>query len=337
MDPTETAEASQPDLLADDAPLSAHEQVYSPDAPEGLSEDDKKTTDEARARVRHRASSQQATPDDVAEISTLTARIKALEDAGGIERKPNESERVFRLRARAELLERTLTPPKPVERPVERPQPLQRVAPQPDPNAPKIEPTRAKPLIEDVGTKYKDWDEYQEDIIEWKVEQREHAAKIARERDEATTNYNARKAEWDKDHDTMATRVAAFKATHPDYDALLAANATDVPPAVYQAILKHDNGPALVYHLVSHPDDLTDAVLMFDGKPLTSQIVALATRWLNSRAKVESTGTTAPEPLKPGPRPPNPVRTGPTKASDALPDDDSPLSAHEARFMPKNR
>lgn len=337
MNETEQSVESAPsDLLADDAPLSAHETVYSPDEPTGLDADEKKTADEARQRVRHRATSQQATPDDVAEISTLTARIKSMAESAGIQRKPNESERVYQLRVRAELFERAT---KPAERPVERrpePQPVTRVAATPDPNAPKIEPTRAKPLIEEIGSKYTDWDAYQDDIVEWKLEQREHVAKITKEREAASEDYNTRKAEWDRDHSTMQEKVATFRATHPDYDALLAANTIDVPPAVYQAILKHDNGPSLVYHLVTHPDDLTDAVLMFDGKPLSSQIVALATRWLTSRAKVESTGSTTPEPLKPGPRPPNPVRTGPTKASDALPDDDAPLSAHEARFAPKH-
>lgn len=328
-------ESAAPDLLADDAPLSAHETVFSPDAPEGLSAEDKKTADEARQRVRHRASSQQATPDDVAEIQALTARTKQIAESAGIQRKPNESERVYQLRVRAELYERAT---KPVERPQPATQPSQpaRQAAQPDPNAPKIEPTRPKPLIEEIGAKYADWDAYQDDIVEWKLEQRDHVAKLTKERDEATNTYNARKAEWDSDHERMTQRVATFRETHPDYDGLLAANAVDVPPPVYQAILKHDNGPALVYHLLTHADELTDAVLMFDGKPPTPHFVALATRWLTTRAKVEATGATTTEKLTPGPRPPTPVRTGATRASDTLPDDDSPLSAHEARFWPKH-
>src|SRR6187551_252169 len=60
------------------------------------------------AEGRKRARSQNAGADDVETIGELTRRIKAAEEADGadIVRKENESERVYQLRRRAELLER---------------------------------------------------------------------------------------------------------------------------------------------------------------------------------------------------------------------------------------
>ncbi len=130
-------------------------------------------------------------------------------------------------------------------------------------------------------------------------------------------------------------RLEPFKAAHKDFDGLLKASAdAPLPPLLQATVLLHDKGPEFVYHLLRHPDQLAEMTLLTDGKAVTDQNVAIATRWLTSRATAASTGSTVPIAQKPFavPRPPNPVLTGPMSAGDELPDEQSSLAEHEGAF-----
>ncbi len=130
-------------------------------------------------------------------------------------------------------------------------------------------------------------------------------------------------------------RLEPFKAAHKDFDGLLKASAdAPLPPLLQATVLLHDKGPEFVYHLLRHPDQLAEMTLLTDGKAVTDQNVAIATRWLTSRATAAPTGSTVPIAPKPFavPRPPNPVLTGPMSAGDELPDEQSSLAEHEGAF-----
>lgn len=328
-------EQTAPDATSDDAPLSDHQALFGPADPT-LDGEAKAKNDEARAKVRHRAASQQATPDDVDEINRLTARARAAEKAAGIARKPNESDRVYGLRVRAELAERHGTPAPQAPTPAAASPPAPRVSPVGPERGGSghSQPTRPRPMMSEIGEKYAEFEDYNVDLHKWSVEQHEAErtakANEARQREQ----FDAANKDYVETMTKAAERVAKFKETHPDFDELLTANSgLNLPQAVFKAVAQHDNGPAFVYHLLTHPDELTEVCMLFEGRPPSDDYVAHATRWLSSRAQAVTTGSAAPAPpIALAPRPPNPVRTGPTRTSDELPGDDSPLSAHEARW-----
>lgn len=336
-DSTAGADSADVAIPNDEASLSEHEAAFGPVDPslEGEARDKAEATKQS---IRHRAKSQQAKPDDVAEIQQWSARARAAEDAAGIERKPNESERVYRLRVRAELAERH---GKPAPQQQQQAPPQQRQAelpPAPKPHPPQpaaAEPTRAKPNEDEVGTgKYATYAEFVEDLADWKSEQRDAARqKESQDRDQQAQTERGQQ-EWNKAHEDYRGRLAKFVETHQDYERLLAEHRhINLPPAAYQAVVTHEQGPAFVYHLLQHPDQLTEMLLLMDGKPATAEYVAHATRWLTSRVQAGITGSVgATPPRSVGPRPPNPVRTGSHSTGEEVPGDDSSLAEHEHAF-----
>ncbi|MCC5397351.1 hypothetical protein LMQ03_14175, partial [Staphylococcus aureus] len=62
-----------------------------------------------------------ARPEEREEIGTLTKRLREAEEATGIKRKANESNRVYDLRVRTELAERLRDAGKPSEKPEQKP------------------------------------------------------------------------------------------------------------------------------------------------------------------------------------------------------------------------
>ncbi len=325
---TSTAVVEAPDApIAETESLADHEAVFGAPDPT-LDADAKAKNDEARATVRHRAKSQAATPEDVAAINQWTARAKAAEDAAGIAKLPNESERVYRLRVRAELAERHGTPPPAAPAPSSTPAPSLPSGPERGVSG-QLPPTRTKPSEDDIGAglTYQTYGAYVEDLTDWKAEQLDAAREAKQQQESQQRAYTDALAGYHG-------RLGDFVKTHADFDTLLAQYAAfTLPPAVYKSVLTHDNGPAFVYHLLQHPDQLADVVLLFDGKPPSNEFVALATHWLSRRTQAVVTGSAAPAPsLTLAARPPNPVRTGPSKSDGDLPGDDASLADHEKAF-----
>ncbi len=190
----------------------------------------------------------------------------------------------------------------------------------------------------DEGT-YDSFEAMNDDLVEWKLEQRE--AKRAHEDQQRQQDHQRTLAtqSYQQALESFGTKLTEFKQTHPDYDTLAQQHLqTFIPPSANKAILTHDNGPAFVYHLFTHPDVLAEMQFLMADRPPTDEYVALATRWLQSRIQAAPTGSVVPTPLKKAaPAPPNPVRTGPTRTADELPGDDASLAEHEKAFGRKRR
>ncbi len=342
--PTAVETPEAPVAAPTDFSLADHEAAFGA-VPPALKGDERAEFEEKREKIRHRAKSQQATPDDVKAINEWTARAKAAEDAAGIARNDGESERVYRLRVRAELAEaaktRPASPPAVAATPSvpaasrEQPANVQPWAMQ------GFTPTRPEPKADDIGVKYALYEDFTRDQSAWVWEQN-NAYQQAVQQQQSIQNVQ-RKA-WDDAHASYRTKAQQFAATHPDFDTKIQESirahggALNLPDPAYHAIVGGDNGPAFMYHLATHPDQLAEVVAMWDGKPPTPTNVALATSWLNTRAQAATTGSAAPTtPRNAPPPPPNPVRSGATKAADTLPGDDSSISAHERAFGPKRR
>ncbi len=140
-------------------------------------------------------------------------------------------------------------------------------------------------------------------------------------------------------------RVNAFVQKKPDFQQVISAKEVEdlgaLPPLLVRVIAEDDNGPELMYYLASNPDELAEFILLADGKAVNEQSAALLRRRLHTRGLTATTGTvpTAP-PLRTVPRPPIPVRPGPTSTAPVseVPDDnDESLSSHEKAFGPKSR
>ena len=291
------------------------------------------------AEGRKRARSQNAGADDVETIGELTRRIKAAEEADGadIVRKENESERVYQLRRRAELLERRTAAgkaPEPAALTGTTATPSQRVAvappaATPGPGAPGAD---AKPDYNDVR-KYPDgrYDaQFIEDLSSWgaRAEWNKLQAKAA----EKETIQQAERR-WNDG-------VQAARAKYPDFDAV-ALKPSAIPqgsiPDVW--ILEHKQGPLVLYHLQSHPQEL-DAILRMDRLGQIEELASLSRRFASpSPVLAGTTGAAAGgSPVKPLPKPPTPVRAEAQRANDLPKNSEAgSIAEHRRQFGPQSR
>ena len=129
--------------------------------------------------------------------------------------------------------------------------------------APAEESKTAKPKLDDQkedGTpKYASYEEWVESLTDWKSDQKE--AKLRAELDTKLTEREA--AAKAAEHQATAvevwtTRVEAEKAKHTDWDEVMATaddEKLSATPVMQNALNTSDLGPALLYHLVSHPEE----------------------------------------------------------------------------------
>lgn len=312
-------------IPGDDASLQDHEAAFGAIDP-SLSGEAKTDAEATQQRIRHRANKDRARSGDVPRIHELTRKLREAE-----------------ARAAAAEARATVPPPAAPALPLV-PAPSSAVGPERgdsgQPRAATPPATSPKPTEDEIGTKYDSYADFVEALADWKVEQRDAAREAKLAEDRQKTQQETAQREYDTALAKTLERVAAFKLTHPDYETLMAQHSqVNLPPAVNKAVMTSDHGPAFVYHLMQHPDHLTEMQLLFDGKPPSDEFVAHATRWLSSRAQAVITGSAASTPpVTLAARPPNPVRTGPIPTRETLPGDDSSLAEHEHAFgQPRRR
>lgn len=271
-----------------------------------------------KGRFTKRAAKDAATPADVPRIRELTKKLN------------EERERIAAIeRERDEWKSKASTPASQV---------LATPKVEPTPIQPPAAFTEREPTINDFANEADPYAAYVRALARYDRRKEQHeadqvAAQKAAERQEQERLTQA-ETTFAKVQSEYQTRLVAFKESHKDFDTLLKASAdAPLPPLLQATVLLHDKGPELVYYLLRHPDQLAEMTLLTDGRPVNDQTVAIATRWLTTRAQAASTGSTAPSvPQFTVPRPPNPVQTGPMSTGDDLPDDTSSLAAHEDAF-----
>jgi hypothetical protein len=249
---------------------------------------------------RHRAASQQATPEDVPRIRELTARLRAAE-------------------AERDALKTRVSGPAPASSAAA----LATSPPSPVAATPKPTPEQ-----------FSDWTEYNEALTDWKVDQKLAAAEAKRAEAERQRSIQT---EQQRLQSSWSERVKAAKAELPDFEEVALLSDTAIPQGslIDGWILEHKAGAKILYHLQKHPDEL-QAML---AQPLFEQAesLALLAQRLNghsTRRQDVSTGSSASVPQTLQPRPPNPVRTGPVRAPDEPPDDAKATLADHERFWP---
>lgn len=298
------------------------EVVQEPEAQAELESEETPAQKEARSRdesgkfTKHRAKSQQASPEDVPRIQRLTKeREQAREEAAALKARLEEYER--------RASERVSEP---------------RRAPESVARAVSAEFTEKEPTIEQFEKEadpYAAWiravNRYDRKKEAFEADQQRLAGERQRVESDGR-NYLIQKS------NEYQAKVDEFVVSHPDFNELVAQHDWDLPPLAGAVILEHENGPQLVYNLLKKPDELAGLILLTDGKPVNEKTVALATRWLENRALDGNTGSPAPVVnRKPTPTPPNPVRTVPSGSSDSSDDEGMSLSDHERKYGRKRR
>jgi hypothetical protein len=310
----------------DDASLADHESQFGAEAHAAADDDDDDDAppadpaappaDDKTGKPKHRAKSQQATPGDAPRINELTKKWR---DA---ERRATELEQKLRAQPAAAA-------PKPGE------------PAKPDPAKPFAFP-ELDDWLEQPGNQGKSWGAFQNARDDARDAWRE--AKAAQS-STAGTRTEAEAARKEADTAMMSAwneRTVEFKKEHADFETLLKAADTehgDIPPLLGYAIVSGDGGPADLYTLLRNPALFDEMIAFTVDRPLSDASVAATRRLLKTRVQAAQPSGSAVPPRQPpiAPRPPNPLRTGPQKTSDDIPDDDRSLAEHERAFGDKGR
>lgn len=180
---------------------------------------------------------------------------------------------------------------------------------------PKPEPASAKgkPTPDEIGTKFKDYDEYNEALIDWKAA--DLLAKTLAARDQQAQE---REQQEIREEITGSYKQAAkqFADKTPDFNEVVQ-KATDagmrLPEPIVNLIQELDNGPAVTYYLCTHPED---ALKLIEASPAMgfAQIGRLA----------QTLETPAPAPVKTPAK--KPISSAPAPAR--------PVAGHSARSTP---
>lgn len=165
---------------------------------------------------------------------------------------------------------------------------------------------RPKPMRPAVGTPYKDYEDYVEDVSVWGGELAVEKRAILAERQQAAHSAQTKTAEFDN-------ALAAAKADYPDFDEVM-----DRPgPANQQMWDATINGPKelighIMYYLGSHPDERARIAALPPGPALVAMGEVIAT----VRAERADKKPATPQKTKPqsdAPDPPSPIRAASTR------------------------
>jgi len=255
-------------------------------------------------KTRHRAASQQATPEDSPRIRELT-------------RKWREAE---------------------AERDQLRAQSVPRGTPAPPP-APIAE--KPKPVFDEYLARENDYSaalaKFTDDLTDWKTDQKLAAWENKRQEQE-----RQRAAEVDRQRLTKSwtERVTAAKTRYPDFESVALQSDTAIPQGslIDAWILEHKSGADVLYYLQSHPEEVT--TLLGQSVLEQAESLALLSQRLNghsTRRPDAATGSSATVAPIIQPKPPNPVRTGPLQTGNEPPDPDKASLIDHERYWSHQR
>jgi hypothetical protein len=217
--------------------------------------------------------------------------------------------------------------------------------PEPKPEDKKPDEGRAEPQLDAVDekgdAKYATYEDYLSDHAKWTKEEAEQAAKRVVEQER-----NAERARIERDsvNRVVNERLAAyqanleeFKKTHADFDAVFEDAKAEVQEALAAiggdalrivdayTVFDAEDGPALTYHLLKHPDELKAIA----QKQPQQQLIHLARLDQSLRGQgapparpSAAAETKAPQPIKP-------VGAGPTATT--VPLDEEPYQDYKLR------
>lgn len=193
-----------------------------------------------------------------------------------------------------------------------------------------------RPKLEDYASHEDPYGAYLKADAKWEIREE---LRQEREAENAAKQQRDSAREGDEKISLFGQKVQDFIEDHADYIEKVEAIRDEKPPdLLLAALIGADNGPELLYALAQNDALRMELHLVTEDKAVTPSSVATVQRLLKSRIAAANTGSARPIPtIKPAPRPPNPVRTGPLNTGDELPGDDSSLAQHERAYGPKRR
>ncbi len=278
-------------------------------------------------KVRHRAKSQQASPEDVPRIRELSGKVKTAEEG-----KRTSDERVAALEEEVKRLKANHAPASQIERAEKKAD----AADDPEPNA-------EDPKYAANGGVVK----YIADQARWAARE---AIRSQRQQDSDDAATSQKAARHQEASDAFTARVKVTAAKYADFeDVALKApakwllkddkggmQAAPGAEALDAFIREDDNGPELLYYFQRNSAEV-DALMEL---PVLSQLktLALLSQRLASSSSEQAgnTGAVAGPKLRLPPKPPTPVRTEAQRDSKA-PDSDGPLSVMQHAKLYKRR
>lgn len=165
-------------------------------------------------------------------------------------------------------------------------------AAQPETKQTAVDATDPEPKIED----FDDYDKYARAVARWEVRQELAAEKAAKAKADAeTAAVEQRKALASK----WAENVKEFTKTAKDFnDVMEAASSLPVTPAMEQAILEEETGPAIAYHLAKHPKEV-ERIAQLSDIAAAREIGKLAAKLAKAPEPPKPKITNAPPPITP--------------------------------------
>ena len=275
------------------------------------------TFEEKQPRRRHRAASQQASPEDVPRIRELTAKLRERDAELETLRKPV----VPAVQATAEPVRATRPP----------------VAAVPEPPAVRGRAQDPEPTAERdpaTGAAYEDWNKYTRDSARWAAREELRSAR-------ESYDVEIQRATAQGEHERLSTQwtqqTTSAKALYPDFEAV-AYGPSEIPSGslVDRWIREHPSGPLVLYSLKKSPTELR-AMLALPLFEQTEALALLSQRVSPRSVAAVSTGAAPVTDAKPVPRPPTPVRTGPMRTTDEPVDVDRVNLADFEKAFPLKR
>lgn len=146
----------------------------------------------------------------------------------------------------------------------------------------------AKPESKD----FKTWDEYEEALIEWRLEQRDKARQA---KEEADRQAEVRKAV----QDNWNAKVEAGRKAYKDFDTVVVQSKRPVSPTVQHVILDSEKGGDLAYWLGTHPQDL-DRINKLPPVAATRELLKVEQQLSKPAPEPKPKVSKAPPPVKAG-------------------------------------
>lgn len=339
------------------APTDVQPTIEQPAAPVVVEAPKELTIKEHAAATREpekrRRDVDMASPEEREEIGTLTKRLRDAEEASGIKRKPNESNRVYDLRMRAELAERLRDASKPA---VEKPTPRPAAQVMRAPSVPDF--TEKEPTLDQFKDEADPATAYFKALARFENKRTQHedmvaaAENVTKEHDTAARNWWVQRGtehvtrleKYLKENPTSTVTGADGKQTTVSTRSRLEAiGDKPLSPILFGAIQIHPESHKLMMALADHPELHDELFLLTDGKPVgdptRNPLIGIVQRRLLTKAQTGKVPERSPKSeWKPPAPPPSPVRTQPTAIAQPASDEEKTgsIMSHARKYYAKD-
>lgn len=162
---------------------------------------------------------------------------------------------------------------------------------------------KAEPAQRPLREKYDSDDDYNEAVIEWKITQKAAEARKQEATSRATMAEDASTRQaaeaWTAREEKFSQAVPDYMDAMEDFAAMLEESRDENSQKIVRAILAHERGPEIAYHLAKNEDAFED---------LFSRVSSVASRRLNKIA--EGLSSPAAKTRQQLPNPPRPEKAG---------------------------